>query len=145
MVSTSIFFNRPTDESRTFPADWDQPNVFQGNVHYESTDGYGFSLYGSISSGLPYTQSRFDPNGARAPSLHELNLELFKNFKMFGFKQQFFIQIQNVTNDQNIYWVYSDSGIPGQDTDPATSYDYTNDPTEYGPGRVIQIGIKISN
>ena len=145
LVSTSIFFNRPTDESRTFPADWDQPNVFQGNVHYESTDGYGFSLYGSISSGLPYTQSRFDPNGARAPSLHELNLELFKNFKMFGFKQQFFIQIQNVTNDQNIYWVYSDSGIPGQDTDPATSYDYTNDPTEYGPGRVIQIGIKISN
>lgn len=145
LVSTSIFFNQPTDESRTFPADWDQPSVFQGNVYYESDAGYGFSLYGSISSGLPYTRSRFDPNGARAPMLHELTLEIFKNFDLFGFNQQIFIQVENLTNDKNIYWVYSDSGIPGSDANPATSYDYTNDPTEYGPGRVIQFGIKIGN
>ena len=145
LVSTSIFFNQPTDESRTFPADWDQPSVFQGNIYYESDAGYGFSLYGSISSGLPYTRSRFDPNGARAPALHELSLQLFKNFKLMGFSQQIFIQIQNLTNDRNIYWVYSDSGIAGQDANPATSYDYTNDPTEYGPGRVIQFGIKLGN
>jgi len=145
LVSTSILFERPTSESRTFPANWDQPHVLQGNVHFEMNNGFGFSLYGSLSSGFPYTRSTFDPNGERSPSLHELDLNIFKNFDMIGFKQQLYIQILNLTNDRNIYWVYADSGIAGKDANEATSDDYTNDPSMYGPGRTIRIGIKLWN
>jgi outer membrane receptor protein involved in Fe transport len=145
LVSTSILFERPTDESRTFPANWDQPHVFQGNIHFEMNNGFGFSLYGSISSGFPYTRSSFDPNGERSPSIHQLDLNLFKNFDFFGFKQQLFVQITNLTNDRNVWWVYADSGVPGQDANEATSYDYTNNPSMYGPGRTIRLGIKLWN
>ena len=145
LVSTSILFERPTDESRTFPANWDQPHVFQGNIHFEMNNGFGFSLYGSISSGFPYTRSSFDPNGERSPSIHQLDLNLFKNFDFFGFKQQLFVQVTNLTNDRNVWWVYADSGVAGQDANEATSYDYTNNPSMYGPGRTIRLGIKLWN
>lgn len=145
LVSTSILFERPTSESRTFPANWDQPHVFQGNIHFEMKNGFGFSLYGSLSSGFPYTRSTFDPNGERSPSIHQLDLNLFKNFDLFGFKQQFFVQVINVTNDRNIWWVYADSGVAGTDASEATSYDYTDNPSMYGPGRTIRLGIKLWN
>lgn len=145
LVSTSILFERPTDESRTFPANWDQPHVFQGNIHFEMNNGFGFSLYGSIASGFPYTRSSFDPNGERSPAVHQLDLNLFKNFDFFGFKQQLFVQITNLTNDRNIWWVYADSGVAGQDANEATSYDYTNNPSMYGPGRTVRLGIKLWN
>ncbi len=145
LVSTSILFERPTDESRTFPANWDQPHVFQGNIHFEMDNGLGFSLYGSISSGFPYTRSSFDPNGERSPAVHQLDMNLFKNFDFFGFKQQLFVQVTNLTNDRNIWWVYADSGVAGTDANEATSYDYTNNPSMYGPGRTVRLGIKIWN
>lgn len=145
LVSTSVLFERATDESRTFPANWDQPHVFQGNVHFEMKNGFGFSLYGSLSSGFPYTRSSFNPNGERSPSIHQLDLNVFKNFEIFGFKQQVFLQINNLTNDRNIWWVYADSGIPGADANEATSYDYTNNPSMYGPGRTIRLGVKLWN
>ncbi len=145
LVSTSVLFERATDESRTFPANWDQPHVFQGNVHFEMKNGFGFSLYGSLSSGFPYTRSSFNPNGERSPSIHQLDLNVFKNFEIFGFKQQIFLQVNNLTNDRNIWWVYADSGIPGADANEATSYDYTNNPSMYGPGRTIRLGVKLWN
>lgn len=145
LVSTSILFERPTDESRTFPANWDQPHVFQGNIHFEMNNGFGFSLFGSIASGFPYTRSSFDPNGERSPSIHQLDLNVFKNFDFFGFKQQIFVQITNLTNDRNVWWVYADSGVAGEDANEATSYDYTNNPSMYGPGRTIRLGIKLWN
>ena len=145
LVSTSILFERPTSETRTFPANWDQPHVFQGNIHFELQNGFGFSLYGSLSSGFPYTRSTFDPNGERSPTVHQLDLNLFKNFDFFGFKQQLYVQILNVTNDRNVWWVYADSGVPSTDASEATSYDYTDNPSMYGPGRTIRLGVKLWN
>jgi outer membrane receptor protein involved in Fe transport len=145
LVSTSILFELPTDESRTFPANWDQPHVFQGNIHFEMNNGFGFSLYGSIASGFPYTRSAFDPNGERSPTVYSLDLNVFKNFDFFGFDQQLFVQVTNLTNHINVWWVYADSGIAGKDTNAATSDDYTNDPSMYGPGRTIRLGIRLWN
>jgi outer membrane receptor protein involved in Fe transport len=145
LVSSSVLFEMPTDESRTFPANWDQPHSFRANIFYQTDNGYGFSIYGSYSSGFPYTRSAFAPNEERSPWIHEFNINLFKNFKFYGMTEQFYIQILNVTNDKNVWWVYSDSGIPGDDANPATSHDYTDNPSMYGPGRTIQFGIKIWN
>ncbi|NOX19471.1 MAG: TonB-dependent receptor [Chlorobi bacterium] len=145
LVSTSVLFEMPTSESRTFPANWDQPHSFRGNIYYQMKSGFGFSLYGSYSSGFPYTRSAFDPNGERSPWVHQFDINIFKNFDFFGMKQQFYIQILNVTNDRNVWWVYADSGIPGDDANASTSHDYTNNPSMYGPGRTIQIGFRIWN
>jgi outer membrane receptor protein involved in Fe transport len=145
LVSTSVLFEMPTSESRTFPANWDQPHSFRGNIFYQMKNGFGFSLYGSYSSGFPYTRSAFDPNGERSPWVHQFDINIFKNFDFFGMKQQLYVQILNVTNDRNVWWVYADSGIPGDDANASTSHDYTNNPSMYGPGRTIQIGFRIWN
>lgn len=145
LVSTSVLFNLPTSDSRSFPANWDQPNSFKANFAYQSENGFGISMYGSYSSGFPYTRSRFSPNGERGPWVHQFDMNVFKNFKYAGFNQQIFIQLNNVLNEKNIWWVYPDSGIAGKDTNEATSDDYTNNPTIYGPGRTIQLGIRLWN
>jgi outer membrane receptor protein involved in Fe transport len=148
LVSTSVLFRRATDEARTFPADWDQPHVIQGTLYFEFPSGFGFSLYGSAQSGFPYTpsaRSQFDHNSERAPWQSYLDLIVFKNFNYFGYTQQLFVQILNVIDRRNVWWVWQDSGIAGDDASPATSHDYTNNPAMYGPGRVIQFGIKIWN
>jgi outer membrane receptor protein involved in Fe transport len=145
LVSSTTFFETATEESRTFPADWDQPHSFRGSIFYIHQTGFGFSVYGSYSSGFPYTRSAFNPNGERGPWIHQFDINLFKDFELWGFKQQLFVQIINVTNDPNVWWVYSDSGIPGDDANPATSHDYTNNPSMYGPGRTVQFGIRIWN
>ena len=77
--------------------------------------------------------------------LGDFNLNIFKNFSLYGFKQQLFVQVLNVPNRKNVWWVYADSGIPGDDANEATSHDYTNNPSMYGPGRTIQVGFKIWN
>ncbi|MCB0283530.1 MAG: TonB-dependent receptor [Calditrichaeota bacterium] len=147
LVSTSVLFTRPNDESRTFPANWDQPHIVNANVYFEADNGFGFSLYGSASSGYPYTRpgANYDLNGDRSPWIHQLDMNIFKNFSLYGFKQQLFVQVLNVPNRKNVWWVYADSGIPGDDANEATSHDYTNNPSMYGPGRTIQVGFKIWN
>jgi outer membrane receptor protein involved in Fe transport len=145
LVSTSVLFDRPTDEARTFPANWDQPHVVRGNMYLKFDNGFGFSLYGSASSGTPYTRSIFDPNGERSPWISSLDVNLFKDFTFFKIHQQLYVQVLNVVNRKNVWWVYADSGIPGDDTSEATSHDYTNNPAMWGPGRVIQIGIRLWN
>jgi len=145
LVSTSVLFALPTDESLTFPADWDQPHQFNGVLNFAWPSGWGFSMWGYLSSGTPYTRTSFDPNGERGPFLSSVDLTIYKNFSFFGLGQQFYMQVNNLFNNINVWWVYSDSGVPGQDANPATSYDYTNNPSMYGPGRTVQFGIKLWN
>ena len=73
-----------------------------------------------------------------------LDVNLYKRFKWLGFHQTFFIHITNVFNQRNVYWVYPDTGKPGVDANPGTSFDYTNDPTAWGPPRHIRIGLNIN-
>lgn len=147
LVSSSVLFDVANDESRTFPANWDQPHVLNGNFFFEANNGFGFSLYGNLSSGFPYTRpgANYDLNGDRSPWIHQLDINVFKNFNYSSFHQQIFVQIINVPNVKNVWWVYSDSGIAGDDASEATSHDYTNNPTMYGQGRTIQIGLKFWN
>jgi outer membrane receptor protein involved in Fe transport len=145
LVSTSVLFALPTDESLTFPADWDQPHQINGILNFSWPSGWGFSMWGYLSSGTPYTRTSFDPNGERGPLLSSVDLTVFKNFKFLGMGQQLYLQVNNLFNKTNVWWVYSDSGVAGQDANPATSYDYTNNPSMYGPGRTVQFGIKLWN
>ncbi len=146
LVSSSYLFLRPQNLARTFPADWDQPHVLNMNLaFYFPRHKYGFSVYGSLQSGYPYTANQFEPNAERGPMIHQLDVQVYKDFEFFGLKEQLFVRILNLPNIQNVWWVYPDSGKPGVDANPATSFDYTNNPAMWGPGRRVQIGISLSN
>jgi len=143
LVSSSLLFEQPTDVSRTFFADWDQPHVFSGSLAFAFDQDWGFTLSGGISSGFPYTFNTFAPNEERGPMLVNMDAFLYKDLTFAGFKQRVYLQVQNVLNRRNVWWVYSDSGKPGEDASPATSYDYTNNPSMWGPGRRIQLGVSL--
>ncbi len=145
LVSSSFLFLRPQDISRTFPADWDQPHILNVNLAFYFPDKkVGFSVFGSAQSGFPYTANQFQPNEERAPWIHQLDLMVYKDFNFLGMDQQLFFRVFNLPNRQNIWWVYADSGKPGVDANPATSFDYTNNPAMWGPGRRVEIGFAIS-
>ena len=141
LVSSSLIFSQPQDISRTFPADWDQPHTVAFGAIFQFPDKWGFSIIGSASSGTPYTYNVFQPNALRAPFLSDIDLMLYKEWDIFQINSRIYIQITNLLNRRNIYWVYADSGIPGQGVDPGHSHDYYDDPTQYGPDRNIQFGI----
>jgi outer membrane receptor protein involved in Fe transport len=130
-------------QNRTFTADWDIPHAFSFSLDYLSRSQFGVSVIGNMSSGYPYSPSDFHPNSERGPMQKNLDVNIFKNFTLFGFKQTIFMHITNVFNERNIYWVYSDTGKPGEDANEGTSFDYTNDPTAWGPARHIRIGISL--
>lgn len=145
LVSSSFLFQQPTDISQTYPANWDQPHTISYSLNFRLPKKFGLSLFGGFQSGLPYTYSQFNINGERAPMLMNLDLSIYKNFNLFNMKEKLFIQIMNLPNRRNVYWVYDDSGKPGIDASPATSDDYTMNPTAWGPGRRVQIGLSIWN
>ncbi|MBI5662134.1 MULTISPECIES: TonB-dependent receptor [Ignavibacterium] len=144
LVTSSLLFSLPQDLSRTFPADWDQTHTLSFGGIFQFPDKWGFSLLGSLQSGLPYTYNQFQPNEERAPMITYLDVLGQKEFSFGPVTAKLFVQIFNILNRKNIWWVYPDSGQPGVDTNPATSDDYTNNPTMWGPGRRVQIGISFN-
>lgn len=144
LVSSSLIFSQPQDIARTFPADWDQPHTLSFGTVFQFPSKWGFSILGSVSSGTPYTYNVFQPNALRAPFLSDIDLMAYKELDIYKVKARIFIQITNLLNRRNIYWVYADSGVPGQGADPGHSHDYYDDPTQYGPDRNFQFGISFN-
>jgi len=144
MVTSSVLFSLPTDMSKTFPADWDQTHTASFGVMFDFNGEWGFSLIGSASSGLPYTYSLFQPNAERSPWISSLDFMAFKDIVMSPIRTRLFLQIFNLPNRKNVWWVYPDSGRPGVSTNTAYSSDYTNNPSMWGPGRRIQAGLSVS-
>ena len=130
-------------QNRTFTADWDLPHVFSFSLDYLHKSQTGISVIGNLSSGYPYSPSSLHPNSERGPMQKNVDINLFKNFEFFGFKQTLFIHVTNIFNERNVYWVYADTGKPGVDANDATTHDYTNDPTAWGPPRHIRIGLTL--
>ena len=130
-------------QNRTFTADWDLPHVFSFSLDYLHKSQTGISLIGNMSSGYPYSPSSLHPNSERGPMQKNVDINLYKNFEFFGFKQTLFLHVTNIFNERNVYWVYADTGKPGVDANDATTNDYTNDPTAWGPPRHIRIGLTL--
>lgn len=143
LVSSSLLFSQQTDYTRTYLADWDQPHVFSASFSFKFPQNWGFTLTGGASSGFPYTFNAFAPNEERGPMLIDTNSYIYKDFKYGGMRQRLFLQVNNILNRRNVWWVYSDSGKPGVDASDATSDDYTNNPAMWGPGRRIQVGLSL--
>ncbi len=144
-VSSQNVFFRPTFPLfRTQVAEWDQPHVLSINVDIRQPGDWGVNILGSFSSGFPYTFDQFEPNSERGPSISTIDMKLEKQFKFFGSTQNIFVQVLNVFDTENAFWVYPDTGIPGFDNQPSTSDDSTFDPSAFGPARRIRIGGGVS-
>jgi len=141
LVSSSLLFSQPQDLARTFPADWDQSHVLSFGATMAFPSQWGFSLMGGISSGFPYTFNVLQPNAERSPTINSLDAMVFKEKTFFKMTTRLYAQVSNLLNRKNVWWVYADSGQPGVDTNDATSYDYTNNPAMWGPGRRFQVGL----
>ncbi len=144
LVSSSVVLEKAQDVTRTFPANWSQPHSLSFGAVFSFSDHWGFSFLGNAASGLPYTYSTLRPNAERAPWIGSFDFMTFKEFEYGHVKAKIFGQIFNLFNRKNIWWVYPDSGRPGKDANDATSDDYTNNPSMWGPGRRIQAGISFS-
>jgi len=140
----SIWYVPLYPQNRTFIADWDIPHKFSFDMEYVHSSLFGIAVIGSLNSGYPYSPSALNPNSERGPSQKNLDVNLYKRFELFGFQQTFFVHITNVFNEQNVWWVYADTGQPGVDANEATSDDYTKDPTAWGPPRHIRVGLTIN-
>ncbi|MCF6269950.1 MAG: TonB-dependent receptor [Melioribacteraceae bacterium] len=131
-------------QNRTFVSNWDIPHKLSFNINYIHESMFGLSIIGNINSGFPYSPNSLNPNSERGPIQKNIDLNLFKKFDWFGFNQTFFVHIINIFNEQNIWWVYPDTGKPGVDANDATSFDYTNDPTAFGAPRQIRVGLTLN-
>jgi len=144
MVSSSLLFSLPQDLTRIFPADWDQTHVLSFGGIFQFPNKWQISILGGLQSGLPYTYNQFQPNEERAPMISYLDVLGQKEFHFKRISMKLFLQVINLLNRKNVWWVYPDSGQPGVDTNPATSDDYTNNPSMWGPGRRLQLGVSFN-
>ncbi|TFG99978.1 MAG: hypothetical protein E4H13_08380 [Calditrichales bacterium] len=54
-----------------------------------------------------------------------------------------FAQIMNLTDHRNVVWVWRDTGDPDYTTVGGYSNEYMQDPSNYGPPRVILLGLGV--
>ncbi len=128
---------------RPVVADWEIPHKLSFALTYNPGKDISVSVSGFYSSGLPYTLG-IEPNTERGPSLKQIDLRINKSFEVKNISVSTYLQIFNVFNFQNIYWVYPATGRPGDDGNPATSPDWDKNPTQYGPGRRIIMGATLN-
>lgn len=130
---------------KTFIADWDRPHTFNCDLYIQLPDICDISLSGNIQSGLPYT-IKTEPNTERMPYSESIDLKFSKKFKLFNITSEVYLNILNLTDRKNIYSVYANSGKPdlplGIERTPYNLNVY-DDPSNYGPGRQIYLGVNI--
>ena len=129
---------------RTQMADWDRPHDLAGHVTVRFGDGYRFSANGQIRSGRPYTVLAERPNTERMPTFMNANARVSRDFEIGGLDHRLYLQMFNVFDRQNIYWVYPVTGQWDDDGDPGTPYASTANPTRLSDGRRVRIGYSIS-
>jgi outer membrane receptor protein involved in Fe transport len=142
--------------------DWDRPHVFNFNFDFRYGKGegpaigsghwlenFGVNLTGRFESGLPYTptDSRGKPiaenNVARQPSIWQLDLRLDKLFAVTNMKLGVFAEIINLTNRSNVVFVYTDTGLPFDNTNQTYTPEGQRDPYNVAPQRNIRLGFEL--
>ncbi len=132
-----------------FFLDFDQRHDIAINLAIKVSESSG--VYGNIicnaGSGLPYTPYvdpafRVDMNSARMPWKFSMDARLNKKINLGRITLDTFIEITNLSNYQNVLWVYSRTGKP---FDPGaslvgTSPDANHNPAHVGPPRAIKLG-----
>lgn len=114
---------------------------------FERTD---FSLIVRASSGYPYTPGGRDigfvvKNSLRQPGNYLVDLKINREIPLTGGTYvNVFTEILNLTNHRNILYVYSDTGEPDVTFVDNASVEFMKNPSNFGPPRLIRIGMGFS-
>jgi outer membrane receptor for ferrienterochelin and colicin len=141
--------------------DFDKTHVFNANITYRIPEGEGPEFFGrkilsnsdislvlKASSGYPYTPSGRDigfviKNSLRMPATYTVDLEAGKEFSVYKMKLRFFTEIYNLFNRRNIVYVYPDTGDPDYTFVGGHSEEWMKNPANYGPPRIIRVGLGV--
>lgn len=114
---------------------------------FERTD---FSLIVRASSGYPYTPGGRDigfvvKNSLRQPGNYLVDLKINREIPLTGGTYiNVFTEILNLTNHRNIFYVYSDTGEPDVTFVDNASVEFMRNPSNFGPPRLIRLGMGFS-
>ncbi len=141
------------NESARFlsPLDWDLRHVLNFYFNYR-TKIWGMSIIGKFNSGYPFTPSGYVElrNMGRHKGDFELDLNIFRNFKLFKYNFQIYTKIENLFDK------YREEFLP--QIDPLdleahhqngldlvnTRYQYLLNPTLQPRPREVKIGMRVS-
>jgi outer membrane receptor protein involved in Fe transport len=139
----------------------DQTHTVNATFSYTSEDHWGFSVIGQYGSGFPYTPSQsmdiseLLTNSELMPPSYNVDVKLYKDIFVFGWRFDFFARIYNLFDIKNELNVYTDSGtanftlqeyLQKQKNLPAivnTIDEYYRNPTYYSEPRRIEFGVSI--
>ena len=136
VLNASATFQVPENEG---------PTILDGHI-FENMD---FSLILRANSGAPYTPSGRDVgfveiNSLRQPGIYTIDMIFGKSFFITGnVEMRIFAEIYNLTDHQNILYVYPDTGDPNYTLEGNYSEEYMQDPSNYGQPRVIRLGASL--
>jgi len=144
------------------PLNWDQTHTLNITAAYTVPDNYGFSIIGNYYSGQPYTrqpnpntrvtQNAFPTNSDNKPSIFNIDLRAYKDFKIDNYKISIFFKVYNLLDLDNIRGVYGDTGdalftfgkLEAQKINPEmhgnTLDEYYTNPTFFSEPRRIEFG-----
>ena len=130
---------------RTFTSNWDRPHTFSFDLLIGEPENWTVGLYGNFQTGLPYS-IRVEPNTERMPWLGNLDLRASKSFHFLGFEESVFLRVLNLLDHRNIYYVHESSGKPdlplGVERNER-NLNINDDPSNYGPGRQVRLGLSV--
>ncbi|MCK5145334.1 TonB-dependent receptor [bacterium] len=135
---------------KTVTLGWDKPHnlTFRFDLRYPGN--WGLNVIGTFASGSPYTPTDArgkaigEVNSQRQPATGTIDLRLNKDFKFFGIRQSFYVNVWNVLDKENILMVYRSTGKPDYSDNPNTSEEAMHNPHWYGPPRTIEAGVRFS-
>lgn len=151
-----------TESTQLYYLDFDRTHILNASATYQIPDGEGptifdapifenidLSLIIKASSGAPYTPSGRDVgfverNSLRQPGVYSIDMIIGKSFFIYqSLEMRIFAEIYNLTDHRNVRYVYPDTGDPDFTFEGGYSAEYMQDPSNYGPPRVIRLGASI--
>jgi outer membrane receptor for ferrienterochelin and colicin len=151
-----------SESTQLYYLDFDRTHILNASASFQIPNGEGPIIFGTpifqnidlslilkASSGAPYTPSGRDVgfverNSLRQPGIYSIDLIFGKSFNLIATTElRIFAEIYNLTDHKNIRYVYPDTGDPDFTFEGGHSEEYMQDPSNYGPPRVIRLGASV--
>jgi outer membrane receptor protein involved in Fe transport len=147
-------------EVQLSPLGWDQRHTLNAEAAYTG-GSFGGSIIGQFGSGQPYTPRTtrdvtvFLTNSETKPTFLNVDVRLYKTFRIDPIRFMFFLRINNIFDTLNELDVFNDTGTATKTYDEdvarqggAKEYvnsisDYYNNPNKYSEPRRIEFGTTI--
>lgn len=143
-----------------FPTDWDARHKLNLNLYLRYLNDQGPTLGGvhfleyfkistlfQYNSGLPYTigirgaTEPYEINNDRKPENWTIDLKIDRKINLKKISLVPYLEIFNLTDRKNVVYVDPFTGKP--DESIGTSYEYAADPENWGPPRLIFLGLDV--